>query len=279
MRYIYSLLDPDTLEIRYIGQTDNIKRRYSDHLRRSLLKEDNEYHTYKSRWIRKLLNNNKKPIIEVIDECISLVESNKKEKYWVDVLTKDGFRLTNSHVSDVTNYSKETRNKISNSRKGKKLEDIVGEDKAKELKKIFSKRMKDNNINKTDDPLVREKISNTLKEYYSNKENHWAYGLEMTEEHREKLRLAKLNNKNNVGNKKTRTEEHREKLRNSIKGKKIKRYKILQYNLEGEFIREWNSIREIERSDKTLSRKLISDCCKEKRNSYAGFIWKYKKED
>jgi hypothetical protein len=36
MRYIYALLDPDENQIRYIGQTDNIKRRYNNHISSSL---------------------------------------------------------------------------------------------------------------------------------------------------------------------------------------------------------------------------------------------------
>lgn len=140
----------------------------------------------------------------------------------------------------------------------------------------ISKKVYGNNPNKSNDPLVREKISNTLKEYFEDKENHWAYGLRMTDEHNEKLRLAKLNNPKNVGNRKPRTEEQKEKIRNSIKGKKVNRSQIIQYDLEMNLIKIWKSLREIERTDSSLSRSQIAKCCKEEKNSYAGFIWKYK---
>lgn len=151
---------------------------------------------------------------------------------------------------------------MSNARKGKTLEEIVGLEKSIELKEYYSERVKLNNPNKSDDPLVREKISNTLKEYFVDKENHWVYGLKMTDEHNEKLRLAKLNNPKNVGNRKPRTEEQKEKIRNSLRGSKVNRSEILQYDLDMNFIKQWKSLREIERVEVTMSRVQIAKCCK-----------------
>jgi hypothetical protein len=275
MRYIYALLDPSTNQIKYVGQTNDIDRRFNDHLSSSLNKNSESYDTYKARWIRKLLSLDIKPIIKIIEECENLEQSNLKEKYHIERLTNDGCKLTNSYVNDVTEFSLVTREKMSNAKKGKKLEEIVGEEKAIELKKYYSERTKLNNPNKTNDPLVREKISNTLKEYFSDKENHWAYGLKMDDDHNEKLRQAKLNNPKNVGNRKPRTEEQKEKIRNSIKGIKIKRSEILQYDLNMKLIRQWKSLRDIERSDNTFSRSQIAKCCKGNKETYAGFIWKY----
>jgi len=276
MRYIYKLIDPTTNQIRYIGQTDNIKRRYNDHISSSLNKNSSSYNTHKSTWVRKVVNNNLFPIIEVVEECNSLEQSNIRERYYIEKFTNEGYKLTNSYISDVTEFSLDTREKMSNARKGKTLEEIVGLEKSIELKEYYSERTKLNNPNKNSDPLVREKISNTLKEYFEDKENHWAYGLKMTDEHNEKLRLAKLNNPKNVGNRKPKTEEQKEKLRNSIKGTKIKRSEILQYDLDMNLVKEWKSLREIERLDTTMSRSQIAKCCKGDKETYAGFIWKYK---
>lgn len=276
MRYIYKLIDPTTNQIRYIGQTDNIKRRYNDHISSSLNKNSSSYNTHKSSWVRKVVNNNLFPIIEVVEECNSLEQSNIRERYYIEKLTNEGYKLTNSYISDVTEFSLDTREKMSNARKGKTLEEIVGLEKSIELKEYYSERVKLNNPNKSNDPLVREKISNTLKEYFEDKENHWVYGLKMTDEHNEKLRLAKLNNPKNVGNRKPRTEEQKEKLRNSIRGTKIKRSEILQYDLDMNLVKEWESLREIERLDTTMSRSQIAKCCKGDKETYAGFIWKYK---
>lgn len=276
MRYIYTLSDPSTMEIRYVGQTNDPKRRFNDHISSSINESSDSYETYKARWIRKVISNNLLPIMSIIDTCDSIEESNRLERDYVDRFTTEGVKLTNSHVNDVTEFSLQTREKISNAKKGKKLEEIVGLEKSIELKAYYSEKTRLNNPNKSNDPLVREKISNTLKEYFEDKENHWAYGLRMTDEHNEKLRLAKLNNPKNVGNRKPRTEEQKEKIRNSIKGKKVNRSQIIQYDLEMNLINIWKSLREIERTDSSLSRSQIAKCCKEEKNSYAGFIWKYK---
>ena len=277
MRYIYTLSDPSTMEIRYVGQTNEPKRRFNDHISSSINESSDSYDTYKARWIRKILNNNLVPIMSIIDSCSSFEESNKLERIYVENLTKDGYRLTNSHVTDVTEFSIETKKKMSSAKKGKTLEEIVGLEKSLELREYYSERMKLNNPNKSNDTLVKEKISNTLKEYFSTPENHWAYGLKMDDDHNEKLRQSKLNNPKNVGNRKPRTEEQKEKIRNSIRGIKIKRSEILQYDLDMNLINEWKSLREIERNDSSLSRSQISKCCKGDKNTYAGYIWKYKK--
>lgn len=276
MRYIYKLIDPITKEIRYIGQTDNLKRRFNDHLSSSTNINSASYNTHKSCWIRKLINNGYEPIMEIVDSCETLEQSNLLEKMYIEDFVEQGYRLTNSYITDVTEFSLQTREKMSNAKKGKKLEEIVGLEKSIELKAYYSEKTKLNNPNKSNDPIVREKISNTLKEYFSDKENHWSYGLKMTDAHNEKLRLAKLNNPKNVGNRKPRTEEQKEKIRNSIKGRKINRYEIIQYDMDMNLIKVWKSLREIERTDSSLSRSQIARCCKEEKNSYAGFIWKYK---
>lgn len=276
MRYIYALIDPTTNIIKYIGQTDDIKRRFNDHLSSSLNENSESYNTYKARWIRKLLSNNIKPILKIIEECKNLEQSNLKERFHIERLTNDGYKLTNSHIIDVTEFSLETRKKMSDSKIGKKLEEIVGDEKALELKKFYSDRIKTNNPNKSYDPIVKDKISNTLKEFFKDKENHWAYGLKMSEEHNDKLRFAKLNNPKNVGNRKPRTEEQKEKVRNSIKGIKIKRSEIIQYDLDMNILNTWKSIREIQRFNTTLMRNQISKCCKGLKDNYAGFIWRYK---
>jgi hypothetical protein len=82
----------------------------------------------------------------VIDSCDCLEESNKLERFYIEKYTNDGLKLTNSYSGDVTEVSKETCEKISQSRKGKKLEEIVGHEKSLELKSKYSERMKLNKI-------------------------------------------------------------------------------------------------------------------------------------
>lgn len=119
MRYIYILIDPENKNIGYVGQTNNLKRRYNTHLVKCMIESDCEYQTYKSRWL-----------------------SNEKEKFWIDKMSQNGFELTNFHPTDVTEFSLITGQKMSSVRKGKKLEDIIGKEKAEKLKIYNSERNK-----------------------------------------------------------------------------------------------------------------------------------------
>lgn len=62
-----------------------------------------------------------------------------------------------------------------------------------------------------------------------------------------------------------------ETSRNNCKLSKV----TLQYTLNGEFIKEWKSTMDIERT-LGLSNKSISACCIGKQKTAYGFIWKYR---
>ena len=53
--------------------------------------------------------------------------------------------------------------------------------------------------------------------------------------------------------------------------------KILQYSKSGEFIREWQGALEVERV-LGIDNSHINACCRGKRKSAGGFVWKYKEE-
>lgn len=91
--FIYTLSDPITNEIRYIGKTNNIKDRLKRHLQKSNL-DKYEKNTHKSRWIRSMLICDKSPNIEILD--IGNTENvNDLEIYWISQFKTWGFNLTN----------------------------------------------------------------------------------------------------------------------------------------------------------------------------------------
>ena len=49
---------------------------------------------------------------------------------------------------------------------------------------------------------------------------------------------------------------------------------VLQFTLDGEFIREWPSVAECERNG--FNKGKVSECCNGKRKSHKGYIWRYK---
>jgi hypothetical protein len=57
------------------------------------------------------------------------------------------------------------------------------------------------------------------------------------------------------------------------------RRKVIKLTLEGEFLKEYDSIRGAARDLNSRSPGLIVDCCKGKRESYMGFLWKYPADD
>ena len=88
MAYVYALIDPSTLAIRYVGYTTGSPRkRLSKHI--SSCRRD---FTYKGNWIRGLLNRGKRPLIRVLE---SNAKSTEEEMQWVDKCEHDGCRLLN----------------------------------------------------------------------------------------------------------------------------------------------------------------------------------------
>ena len=109
MIYIYKLIDPRNNEVRYIGKTTNIKRRYKQHLY-------DKRKSHKSSWVQSLRNEKLKPIIEILETCDN---DNWKEReiYWI----KQFDNLTNLKEGGGTDYirttSNETKQKLSLARK------------------------------------------------------------------------------------------------------------------------------------------------------------------
>jgi hypothetical protein len=92
-QYIYSLSDPRTNDVRYIGKTSNVKNRFKKHIKVSL---DNIV-TLKDEWIYELKNINLKPVIEILDIGDDL-NINDLEIYWISQFKTWGFNLANMTI-------------------------------------------------------------------------------------------------------------------------------------------------------------------------------------
>jgi hypothetical protein len=109
---IYTLADPDSLAIRYVGKTiKSLNYRLSDHIY-SPKRESN----YRTNWITSLLKKGKKPLIEIIEEC-KWKDSQELEMYWISQFKTWGFKLVNLTIGGEGNLgrtlSKETKLQIS----------------------------------------------------------------------------------------------------------------------------------------------------------------------
>jgi hypothetical protein len=195
--YIYSLKDPETNEIRYVGKTTNINTRLKAHITRSI---HNKYHS--ARWVQSVIKRGLRPIIELVEEC---TEENwvEREKYWIGYY-RERFDLTNI------------------------LEGGEGGSTFGRLGKPWSDEQRKNNA-----------IART--------------GLSVS-----------------------RTKEGNANRKKGVRGYYDKNKKpVLQYDLEGKFIREWESAVDAGK-DLKISYSDINRSCKKEGYTSAGFQWRYK---
>jgi len=138
--YIYGLVDPVNGVIKYIGKTNNPKRRVKEHNRLCNLKPN----TKKNIWIKNILDKGLKTsivIVEVTDE----LKWKERERYWIKYyreITKD---LTNTSdggcgVGGIVR-SKNFKKNLSEKRKGSK-NPFYGKKHSKETIEIISKYSK-----------------------------------------------------------------------------------------------------------------------------------------
>ena len=135
--YIYSLKDPRDYQIRYIGKTINIDRRWAEHNQ-----THRNYKSKKNSWIVSLLNNGLQPIMEIVEECNEL-NWIEREKHWIDYYKGIGVDLKNMTNGGEGNFgfvfTDEIKEKMSVSQKLRHKEHPVSNETKQKLS-IASKR-------------------------------------------------------------------------------------------------------------------------------------------
>lgn len=86
--YIYTLIDPETNKVRYVGKTINPKNRLKDHIYESYRTRN-----YRCSWIKSLLDKNLKPIFKIVEVC-PLINFEDREAYHISLY--NFCELTNS---------------------------------------------------------------------------------------------------------------------------------------------------------------------------------------
>jgi hypothetical protein len=106
---IYALIDPRDSAVRYIGATNNINRRLSDHL-----KDTPKYDHYNARWIRSLLSAGLEPKLRILEWVSPERDWAEQEKRWTAIYKADGASLTNGSEGGkgVVAMSEEARAKL-----------------------------------------------------------------------------------------------------------------------------------------------------------------------
>jgi len=146
---IYTLQDPITYEIRYIGKSANGLQRPKAHIYHTDLKTSK---TYKSNWIRSLINNGLKPVIKVVQYLNNLNELNRAEQYWIQYFKQLGCPLTNATNGGMGRcglpHTEETKQKIREGQKNKKIvrgkdHGMYGRKRTDKEKQLISERTKE----------------------------------------------------------------------------------------------------------------------------------------
>lgn len=96
--FIYTLSCPDSGLVRYVGKSNNVKQRFKDHLY-----SFNREKTKKTFWILFLKKQNKKPILEIIDE-VPICDWSFWEKHYIKMYTSIGAVLLNSNEGGVDKF-------------------------------------------------------------------------------------------------------------------------------------------------------------------------------
>jgi len=195
---------------------------------------------------------------EIIEECSSMDELSEREVYWIDIFnSKDkniGYNILDGGlISPMYNntHTDETKEKMSNNHY-----DCNGENNPM-YGKTFEDVWREKGLSEKE---IKIKWDEWLKKRseLSKGENNGMYG---------RQRFGKDNPFFN----KKHTEETKNKLRKNSKIKKT----VLQYSLDGQLIKKWDSTMDVYRELKLNCR----NACRGLTKTAGGFKWKYKNEN
>jgi group I intron endonuclease len=254
---IYVLIDPKTNKIRYVGQTTKqINVRLYNHIYKA--KKSNHKTTHKNTWIKSLLNENLRPIIELIDVV--------GENDWKEV-EKNYISLYREKSHDLLNISE---GGDSGSMPGKKRIWRSEEDYNQWLRKV---RESAKNRVITDDD--RKKMAENCKKTH--------LGRRRSDETKNKISATKIGDKNPMFGKKHSEERkkeisefHKGKVLSEITKKKIgdskTKKQVVQKNKDDEIIKIYSSVWEIRTTTKY---KNVNKVLKGLMKHCGGYKWEY----
>lgn len=249
------LISDEIGNIRYIGKSNNPRRRLNQHI-------NDSFNLHKYNWLQSIIKRGYFPKIEVIDE-VPIDEWEFWEVYWISQFKTWGFNLLNvskggSDMSYV--ITEKSKVKMRKSKLGIKLSE---EHKAKIAKGVEEKAKSTPNYNKCYDKSI----------FLNKEELHQKYIIE-------NLSMPETALYFNVSET---TLFRNLKEFDIVKDDKLwrhqcaknKRKTVLQYTKSNEFIREWESVDEAVRQ-LNLNRGNVAAAARGVAKSAGGFIWKYK---
>lgn len=169
--FIYALVDPITEQVRYIGKSNNPRKRYNAHL------TDTRFCKHKINWIKKLKEQSLVPVLQILEE-VSQDTWQERERHWIAFYRQHGHDLINEtdggEGMNGWEVTPEVRAKRSESLKGKvrtpetiaKLTELSrARAKDPEIRAKMSESAKKRQLT----PEGRASLSKKRKELYTNK--------------------------------------------------------------------------------------------------------------
>ena len=146
--YLYTLCTPETGEVRYVGITTDLKKRFQQHL--AFAEKGNTRYVYN--WIRSLKCN---PVMNVIATTSTYSELQKLEIETIKHMREEGVRLTN-----LTEGGDGTIGYIPTPEQSEKRKSSA---KAATRSPEYRAKISESSKQMWKDPLVREKIRTAIK--------------------------------------------------------------------------------------------------------------------
>lgn len=184
--FIYSLSDPNTNEIRYIGKANNIKYRFWAHLHEA---RNDLRNLHKCNWIKSLLTEGKKPIINIVEK-VSYDSWKEREIYWIAEFKSRGCNLINkTEGGECGVISENCKLALSKSKRGH----VKGTFRhSEETKAIIREKRAHQVITEEQKRSVSEKMKNVQKtETHRQNISKGRMGMKFTKEHIEKVIQSK----------------------------------------------------------------------------------------
>lgn len=280
----------------YIGYSNNIQQRLKDHLktlRRNI--HDNIY--LQNSWNKYGEENFTFEVLEEYSNENFILSS--MEHYWCNLLQAHnpnyGYNIKPTHPFGQVIHSEHTRKRLSEAHKGKKVSVETREKMSKSKKGIKASKETRDKLSKLKkgkkknlSPEGKEAISKSNKDKFSKQVVLLDLDGNFVREFQSIRDCAKFIgvSEGNVSSMTVHKKQYRVKnyiviLKSEYNPDSIYKYTspfakiVIQYDLEGNLIREWKSIAEAARFINGGQAHIVA-CCKEKRKTHKNFIWKYK---
>lgn len=253
--YIYKISD-ELGNVRYIGKSNNPRRRLYQHI-------NDKSNLHKFNWLNSIIKRGSKPIIEIIEK-VSVDIWQEREIYWIAKFKEDGFDLINLTLGgeggNGMKHTEESKQSMSKSKKGIKL----SEEHRKSISEAVKKKAEESpNYNRSGNNLKQPIDKDLLYQLYISENIS-------IPEIAEKLDCSEKKVWDNLQDYGIKKDKRIWKKQCASQPTKV----VLQYDLEGNLIKEWKSVVEINKKMKIKPDK----CCRGEAKSAGGFIWRYKDE-